>query len=147
MASRVIGAFEGTIDKLVALGMLMPIIASVGGNTGNQTATLVIRGLALDQMGPANLSGFLLKELGIGLMNGLIWDTVVGLFALAIYARPSLARRMAGAMALNLAIASVSGVLIPYGLHKRSGYKRYTATRPIPRLILDAAIPRCESQW
>ena len=79
-------------------------------------------------------------------MNGLIWDTVVRLFALAIYARPSLARRMAGAMALNLAIASVS-VLIPYGLHKRSGYKRYTATRPIPRLILDAAIPRCESQW
>ena len=61
-----IGAFEGSIDKLVALAMLMPIIASVGGNTGNQTATLVIRGLALDQIGPANLSGFLLKELGLG---------------------------------------------------------------------------------
>ncbi len=51
-------------------------------------------------------------------MNGVIWGTVVGLFALAIYARPSLAGLMAGAMALNLAIASVSGVLVPYGLHK-----------------------------
>jgi len=118
VASRVIGAFESTIDKLVALAALMPIIASVGGNTGNQTVALVIRGLALDQIGPGSLGRFLLKELGIGLMNGAIWGTVVGLFALAIYRQPSLAGLMAGAMALNLAIASVSGVLIPYGLHK-----------------------------
>ena len=61
-----IGAFEGTIDNLVALAALMPIIASVGGNTGNQPAALLIRGLALDQIGPANLSRFLLKESGSG---------------------------------------------------------------------------------
>jgi len=113
VASRVIGAFESTIDKLVALAALMPIIASVGGNTGNQTVALVIRGLALDQIGPGSLGRFLLKELGIGLMNGAIWGTVVGLFALAIYRQPSLAGLMAGAMALNLAIASVSGGVDP----------------------------------
>ena len=73
LASRVIGAFEGSIAQLVALAALMPIVASIGGNTGNQTATLFIRGLALDQLSSANLGTVALKEAAIALLNGLVW--------------------------------------------------------------------------
>jgi magnesium transporter len=90
LASRVIGAFEETIAGLVALAALMPIVASVGGNTGNQTIALMIRGLALDQLGGPNLRRFALKELSIGLLNGVVWGFVTGLLALALYRNVSL---------------------------------------------------------
>jgi magnesium transporter len=118
IASRVIGAFEGTIEKLVALATLMPIVASVGGNTGNQTVALVIRGLALNQINSANVRRLFFKEIGVGVMNGLVWGSVVGLFAFLIYFKLPLALVMMGAMVLNLLIASLAGVLIPLVLHK-----------------------------
>jgi magnesium transporter len=117
-ASRVIGVFEGTIEKLVALAALMPIVASVGGNTGNQTAAIMIRGLALQQIRWDNVRYLLLKEVGIGLMNGVLWGSVVGLFAYAIYLNTQLALVMTGAMMLNLLIASLAGIFIPLGLYK-----------------------------
>ena len=85
IASRVIGAFEGTIAQLVALAALMPIVASVGGNTGNQTIALVVRGLALDQVNGQNSRYLLMKELIVSLLNGLMWGGLMGLFAWAIY--------------------------------------------------------------
>ncbi|MFH0351942.1 MAG: magnesium transporter [Chromatiales bacterium] len=116
IASRVIGVFEGTIDKLVALAALMPIVASIGGNTGNQTVALLIRGLAMDQIHRGNLGYLVYKEIGISIMNGIIWGAVVGAFALVFYSKVSLAALMAVAVLLNLVIASLAGVFIPLGL-------------------------------
>jgi magnesium transporter len=118
VASRVIGMFEGTIEKLVALATLMPIVASVAGNSGNQTMALVIRGLALDQINTGNFNRLLFKEIGISLLNGLIWGSVVGFFAYLFYGKWSLAAVMMAAMMLNLLIGALAGVLFPLGLHK-----------------------------
>jgi magnesium transporter len=110
--------FEGTIEKLVAVAALMPIVASIAGNTGNQTVALVIRGLALDQINPSKMHHLLFKEIGISFMNGAVWGSIVGLFAFVFYAQLPLALVMAGAVMLNLLIASLVGVFIPLTLHK-----------------------------
>lgn len=115
-ASRVIGMFEATIVQLVALATLMPIVASVGGNTGNQTVALMIRGLALKQINRSNLRYLLLKELGIAAVNGSLWGSVMGLFALLLYQNIALALVMMAAMMLNLMIAALAGLLIPLTL-------------------------------
>src|SRR5690606_37406772 len=79
VASRVIGLFDGSIEKLVALAALMPIVAGIGGNSGNQTITMIVRAMALDQIGTGNSTRLLRKEAGVGLLNGLIWGGVIGL--------------------------------------------------------------------
>jgi magnesium transporter len=113
IASRVIGAFEGTIQELVALAALMPIVASIGGNTGNQTVALVVRGLALDQITGASAWHLLRKELVVSVLNGLLWGTVVGLFAGIIYGSGPLAVVMSSAVLLNLVVAALVGVFVP----------------------------------
>jgi len=118
IASRVIGAFEGSIEKLVALAALMPIIAGIGGNTGNQTIALIIRGLALGQITPANARRLITKELGVALLNGLVWGSVVGVFAWLLYDYPALGGVMALAMLLNLIVAALAGVFIPLTLER-----------------------------
>ena len=117
VASRVIGQFETTIQQLAALAALMPIVASIGGNTGNQTLTLVIRGLAVDQIPPSGVRPLLWKEFVVALMNGGLWGLLVGLFAVAMYFNLRLGVVMAGAVVLNLVVAAVSGVLVPIALH------------------------------
>jgi magnesium transporter len=117
VASRVIGLFERTIEQLVALATLMPIVASIGGNTGNQTVALMIRGLALDQISRANMRHFLLKELFISLMNGVVWGSIVGLSAVALYGSFPLGMVMASAVLLNLVIAAIVGCGVPLVLH------------------------------
>ncbi|TCT22291.1 magnesium transporter [Thiobaca trueperi] len=112
-ASRVIGLFEGSIEKLVALAALMPIIAGIGGNAGNQTITLIVRAIAMGQVEPSALWRLLGKELGVALINGLIWGGVVGLLAWWLYLSPSLGLVMTAAMILNLLLAATAGVLIP----------------------------------
>lgn len=113
LASRVVGAFEGTIEKLVALAALMPIVASIGGNTGNQTIALMIRGITLGQINADSLKRILLKETGIALVNGVLWGTVMGLFAFLLYQQWGLALVMMAAMTLNLLVAALAGVSIP----------------------------------
>jgi magnesium transporter len=120
VASRVIGAFEATIQQLVALAALMPIVASIGGNTGNQTVALVVRGLALDQIRTASAWHLLRKELTVSVLNGLLWGTVMGVIAGAIYSSAALAVVMASAVVLNLIIAALVGVFVPL-LLERSG--------------------------
>jgi magnesium transporter len=115
--SRVIGAFEGTIGQLVALASLMPIIASVAGNTGNQTTALVIRGLALNQIRGGNLWHLLRKELSISLLNGLVWGLVVGMFAFVFYQNMGLSTVVTVAMVLSFILAAVLGVTAPVFLH------------------------------
>jgi magnesium transporter len=118
LASRVIGAFEGSITRLVALATLMPIVASIGGNTGNQTATLFIRGLALQQLTPANLAAAAAKELGIALLNGTLWGGVLGLVTLLLYGSTGLGGVMAVATALNILVAAVVGMAVPVLMHR-----------------------------
>jgi magnesium transporter len=118
IASRVIGLFEGSIEKLVALAALMPIVAGIGGNSGNQTITMIVRALALGQVQYANARKLLLKEIGVAVLNGLIWGSVIGLIAFFLYHNLALSAVMTGAMALNLLLAASVGVLIPLMMHK-----------------------------
>lgn len=118
IASRVIGLFENTIGKLVALAALMPIIAGIGGNSGNQTITMIVRALALGQIHPDSARKLFTKEIGVAALNGLIWGSVVGLFAYMLYGKPALGLVMMGAMTLNLLLAAVMGVSIPMLMHK-----------------------------
>ena len=113
LATRFISLFEGTIQQLVALATLMPIVASVGGNTGNQTAALVIRGLAMEQIQGGNLGYIYRKELLISLINGVIWGSVLGLFAWLLYQNPLLGCVMMGAVMLNLLLAALIGITVP----------------------------------
>ncbi|HSD60069.1 MAG TPA: magnesium transporter [Burkholderiales bacterium] len=118
IASRVIGVFEGSIEKLAALAALMPIIAGIGGNSGNQTITMIVRALALGQITLANARQLFAKELGVSLVNGLVWGAAVGLFAFFIYHNLALGLVMTLAMMLNLMVAAVVGVLIPLTLYR-----------------------------
>jgi magnesium transporter len=116
IASRVIGLFEGSIEKLVALAALMPIVAGIGGNSGNQTITMIVRAMALDQLGPGNTKRLLRKELSVSLINGIIWGGVIGGVAWLLYDSWSLGLVMTGAMTLNLLLSALMGVLIPMTL-------------------------------
>jgi magnesium transporter len=118
IASRVIGAFEHSIAQLVALAALMPIIAGIGGNSGNQTITMIVRALALNQITRDNARKLFMKEIGVSMVNGLIWGSVVGLFAFLIYHNWELGLVMTAAMLLNLLLASVVGVAIPLLMEK-----------------------------
>jgi magnesium transporter len=113
VASRVIGLFEGSIEKLVALAALMPIVAGIGGNSGNQTITMIVRALALGQVSTANAKRLLRKEVGVAVLNGLIWGGVIGIIASLLYGNPALGAVMTAAMTLNLLLAALMGVLIP----------------------------------
>ncbi len=118
IASRVIGVFEGSIEKLVALAALMPIIAGIGGNSGNQTITMIVRALAMGQISAGNARKLFAKEVGVSAVNGLVWGSVVGVFAFLIYQSIPLGLVMTLAMMLNLLLAGVLGVLIPLTMHK-----------------------------
>lgn len=111
--SRIIGAFEGTIAQLVALASLMPIVASVAGNAGNQTTALVIRSLALDQIDSSNVWHLLRKELSVALLNGAVWGLAVGGFAFLFYHHIELSAVVAVAMMLTFLLAALFGVGAP----------------------------------
>lgn len=113
VASRVIGAFEGSIEKLVALAALMPIVAGIGGNSGNQTITMIVRAIAMGQVQPDATRRLLRKELGVSLINGLIWGGLLGFLAWWLYGSVKLGLVMTAAMTLNLLLAASAGVAIP----------------------------------
>jgi magnesium transporter len=114
IASRVIGAFENSIAELVALAALMPIVAGIGGNSGNQTTTMIVRALALGQISGPYWRQLLRKEIGVALLNGAIWGTLLGALAYAFYDNVALGGVLALAMMLNLLLAAVMGVSIPW---------------------------------
>jgi magnesium transporter len=118
IASRVIGVFEHSIAQLVALAALMPIIAGIGGNSGNQTITMIVRALALGQITRDNARKLFVKELGVSVLNGVIWGSVVGVFAVLIYHNWALGAVMTAAMLLNLLLAALMGVSIPLLMDK-----------------------------
>jgi magnesium transporter len=120
LASWVIGQFEDTISQMVALAVLMPIVASMGGIAGSQTLTLAIRGIALGQLSSTNARWLVTKELAVGTINGVIWAIVVGAVAGTWFQSMDIAWLIAAAIIINLLFAALTGALLPL-LLKRVG--------------------------
>ncbi|WP_058912823.1 magnesium transporter [Entomohabitans teleogrylli] len=118
VASRVIDGFEHTISQLVALASLMPIVAGIGGNTGNQTITMIVRALALQHIQPGNFSFLVLREMGVALINGLVWGGIMGGVTWLLYQDVALGAVMTLAMVLNLLVAAIMGVIIPMTMNR-----------------------------
>jgi magnesium transporter len=110
--------FEATIQQVVALAVLMPVVASMGGIAGSQTLTLIIRGLALKQVTSANVGALLSKECKVGGLNGVIWAVVIGVVALLWFNDPLLGMVIGIAIFLNIVAAALAGVFVPVILDK-----------------------------
>jgi magnesium transporter len=113
LASGVVAIFESTIDRVVALAVLMPIVASMGGIAGTQTVTLIVRGLALGQVSWTNTRWLLLKELAVATLNGMVWAIVVGAYTMIIYRTWKLSGIIFAALIINLIAAAIVGVTVP----------------------------------
>ncbi len=120
LASWVISNFQPVMEKVVATAVLMPVIASMGGIAGTQTLTIMVRALALGQVGMSNLMPLLRKEVAVGLLNGLLWALAVGLVSFAIYRDVLLSVAFGCALVINLCLAAFAGVFIPL-IQKRMG--------------------------
>lgn len=118
LASWFIGLFEATIQQVVALAVLMPVVASMGGISGSQTITLIIRGLALGQINDANKKSIITKELKVGAINGILWAVVIGAITYFWFDNPLLSLTIFIAILGNILIASLSGVWVPWILSK-----------------------------
>ena len=113
LASGVIGMFEATLEQVVALAILMPVVASMGGIAGTQALTIVIRGMALGRVGSANIRALVSREVLIGTANGLFWSLVVGFAAFLWFGDFTLGYVIALAIIVNLIVAAVVGTLLP----------------------------------
>jgi magnesium transporter len=118
LASLVIGQFEHAIEKIVALAVLMPIVASMGGNAGTQTVTVAVRALAMGELTAANAFRFVAKEAAVGGLNGMVFALLMGAAVVAWYGDWQLGAVIAAAMVCNLLAAALAGTLIPLGLQK-----------------------------
>ncbi|MBN8430747.1 magnesium transporter [Microbulbifer salipaludis] len=116
LASWVINLFQDTIDKVVALAVLMPIVASMGGVAGSQTLTVIIRGMALGQVGRSNLSWLLSRELASGALNAILWAAVMGGIAALWFGDTRIALIIIAAMVINLVTAAFAGTILPVAL-------------------------------
>ena len=117
-ASWVVGLFEATIEKVVALAVLMPVVASMGGIAGTQTVTLIIRAIAVGQVQPSNARWLFFKELGVGALNGLAWAAVIAVATWAWFGTWDVAGVIFVAIVINLIFAAMAGVLIPLTLKR-----------------------------
>ncbi|MFN3460357.1 MAG: magnesium transporter [Oceanibaculum sp.] len=117
LASRVIALFEGTIEEIVALAVLMPIVASMGGNAGTQTMTVMVRAIAMRELSVSNMWRVVGKELGVGMTNGVLLALLIGLIA-GLWFGPMIGGVIAAAMVCNLITAGLMGTLIPMTLQK-----------------------------
>lgn len=118
LASWFIGLFEATLQEVVALAVLMPVVASMGGIAGSQTLTLIVRGLALGQVTDSNRKALLHKELKVGALNGVIWAIVVGGIAFVWFNSSLLGFVISAAILLNIVAAAITGVILPVILTK-----------------------------
>lgn len=136
IASYVIGLFQNTIDQVVALAILMPIVASMGGIAGSQVLTLVIRGIALGHIGAANTRWLLNREIVVGFLNGILWAIVVGALTAYWFDNIEIAYIIAGALIINLLFAALVGTLLPITL-KRLGIDPALAGNVILTTVTD----------
>ena len=118
LAASVVGRFEATLAEIVALAVLMPIVAGMGGNAGTQVLALMVRGLALGQVSAAHVGTLVWKEVRIALMNGVLLGLVVGVVTLAWFQNPGISAVIFAAMVLNLTCAALAGVLVPITLRR-----------------------------
>ncbi|HKB00242.1 MAG TPA: magnesium transporter [Methyloceanibacter sp.] len=116
LASFVISLFEATIEQMVALAVLMPIVASMGGNAGTQTMTVAVRALATQDIGPANVLRVIWRESAVGLLNGLLFAIIMAAIAFFWFGSSQLGAVIGVAMIVNLLAAALAGILIPLGL-------------------------------
>jgi magnesium transporter len=137
VATRFIAAFASSIESLVALATLMPMVASLGGNAGQQTAALMVRSIALNHIHPENLRIALRKELAVSLINGAVWGSVLGALAAALYQNWGLGLVMLAAVMLNLLIAATAGIFTPL-LVNRLGRDPAMGTSVILTFITDS---------
>ena len=137
VASRVIGLFEATIAQLVALAALMPIVASIGGNSSNQTTALIIRAMSLGQITPQNTRYLIRKEIGVSAINGVTLGLAVGLFAFLLYQNLSLAVVIAASMLFTLIVAAILGFSIPLIL-ERNGHDPALGSSVITTAMTDS---------
>ena len=118
VASFVIGMFQATIEQMVALAVLMPIVASMGGNAGTQTLTVVVRALATKDLAPGNAVRLIGKEGLVGLLNGVVFAAIVGAVAYLWFGSPALGAVIAAAMIVNMVVAGLAGILVPLALDR-----------------------------
>jgi magnesium transporter len=118
LASAVIGMFDATIEKMVALAVLMPIVASMGGNAGTQTMTVAVRALATRELTTANVARVVFRETAVGLVNGMAFAVVMGLIAYFWFGSNRLGLVIGSAMVINLLAAALAGIFIPLILHR-----------------------------
>jgi magnesium transporter len=118
LASSVIKLFDATIEHMVALAVLMPIVASMGGNAGTQTMTVAVRALATGELGAANVVRVVLRETAVGLLNGFVFAIIMGLVVFVWYGSNTLGAVIAGAMVINLLAAALAGIFVPLSLDR-----------------------------
>ncbi|MPY76810.1 MAG: magnesium transporter [Alphaproteobacteria bacterium] len=118
IAANVIGLFDASIEKVVALAVLMPIVASMGGNAGTQTLTIAVRALAVKELTPANALRIIFKEVFVGSINGVVFAILVGLAAWLWFGNPLIGAVIGAAMIINLMVAALAGILIPLTMDK-----------------------------
>jgi len=136
MASSVLGLFEGSLEKMVALAVLAPIVASQGGNATTQTMTVAVRALATRELTDANARRVILRELSVGALNGLAFAVITGVAAWAWFKVPGLGIVIGLAMICNLIAAALGGILIPLGLH-RLKFDPAVASSPFVTTVTD----------
>jgi len=117
-ASVVIAVFEDTLQRIVALAVLMPIVASMGGNAGTQTLTVAVRAIAMRDLSAGNALRFVGKEIIVGLANGFVFAIIAGVLAWFWFDAPMIGVIIGAAMVINLVVAALSGALVPLGLEK-----------------------------
>lgn len=118
LASVVIGLFDATIEQMVALAVLMPIVASMGGNAGTQTMTITVRAIAMRELDPHRIGRLIFREMSVGLVNGLVFAMLVGAVTAVRFASVSLGIVIGLAMIINMFAAGTAGILIPLALNK-----------------------------
>jgi len=118
LASVVIGLFDGTIEAMVALAVLMPIVASMGGNAGTQTMTVAVRALATRDLVPLNTRRIVTREVMVGFLNGILFAALMGCIGALWFQNVALGVVLASAMVINMVFAGLAGILVPLGLDR-----------------------------
>jgi magnesium transporter len=118
LAASVVDLFQTTLDKIVLLAVLMPVVPSMGGVAGSQSLTIITRALALGQIDKSNADGILRKELLVGILNGLAWSLVVALFTYLWFGQWDIGAVIAGAMIINMSVAAIAGFAVPLTLKR-----------------------------
>jgi magnesium transporter len=136
LASAVIALFDTTIESMVALAVLMPIVASMGGNAGTQTMTVAVRALATKELNPANIVRVVVRETAVGLLNGLAFALIMALIAVAWFGTEQLGLVIAAAMVVNMLAAALAGIFIPLALD-RMGFDPAVASTVFVTTVTD----------